>query len=1133
MPVAAQQITVGEHIPVRIETPQDYKGTSATQYGEHRWYYKLIHPEATYMALHFRDFDLGDGDVLMVSDPSGEQSYVLAGRGKMEAGTFWARHIKGDTVILNFIVTSAEGGRGFTIDEYVAGFVDIGGDPRAICGADDKENAICYTGSHPVEYGRARAVCRLLSNGSGFCTGWLCSAQNHVMTNEHCVSSSSSAMNTDFDFMAEAPTCSTPNCQNCFPGTVYGGGGIFIQDNYNLDYCLMQINVLPGEMDPAGTFGYLELDNRVAVPGEEIYIVGHPGARAKEMSIYSTHPNDPNGIPVVYSISEPACQGSGYSDVGYFADTEGGSSGSPVLARSSHKVIALHHCAYCPNRGVPIHLIYPEVQQYLTPGPTGAIELDKGVYGCADTIGIDLRDGDLQGTGAHDVVVSTTGGDTETVTLTETPANSAIFLGSIATDDAGVVVEDGTVQVADGQTVTVAYLDADNGQGGFNVTVTDTAAVDCVAPQITGVQITNIEPRSATVVITANEPVLGVVHYGLACANLQWTQQGAGYSLQATVNLASLQDDTTYFLAVEAEDEGGNVATDDNNGNCYTFTTPQTPDYFTELFDGSDNDLANWGLQFVPNGSVDYYAGCAESITALPTDPAGGTPISLSDDDYEQVTLAGGATVKLYGVSYGSFYVGSNGYLTFGSGDTDTTESLNDHFEQPRISALFDDLNPASGGSVSWKQLSDRVAVTFQNVPEYSIGGSNTFQYELFFDGRITVSYLAVSCNDGLAGLSAGNGVSPDYYETDLTNMGPCVHTPPTAFDSLEALDAGVPTVVSLPADDDGFPIPPGVMTYVIVSLPAHGVLRDPGAGPIASVPYTLVNHGHQVEFTSSAYYVGADGFQWKANDGGVPPEGGDSNVATLSLDILGVKRIIHDFPLDSDPGWSGEGEWAYGQPTGQGSYWGDPVSGYTGADVYGYNLDGDYSNYMPARYLTTPGLDCTGVTAVELRFGRWLAVEEFDTATIEVSNDGVNWVVVYDNLAARVNENAWSFMQYDISAVADNQATVYVRWGMGPTDGSYTMAGWNIDDVQLWGVAPAWCLGDSDCSGVVDFTDIEHFVAALGGASSWVAYYQAHHGGALPMCPYEVNDMNGGGVTFTDIRPFIDHLGQPCDPMQ
>jgi len=42
--------------------------------------------------------------------------------------------------------------------------------------------------------------------------------------------------------------------------------------------------------------------------------------------------------------------------------------------------------------------------------------------------------------------------------------------------------------------------------------------------------------------------------------------------------------------------------------------------------------------------------------------------------------------------------------------------------------------------------------------------------------------------------------------------------------------------------------------------------------------------------------------------------------------------------------------------------------------------------------------------------------------------------------------------VEYDISAVADGQPTVYIRWVMGPTDGSVRYCGWNIDDVELLG---------------------------------------------------------------------------------
>ncbi len=330
------------------------------------WLWELYHPGATYLAVHFDRFDLAPGERLVITDGAGGQAAVLAGQGKMDAGRFWSRHVRGDTLFMELILSTGDPRHprrvrgGFEIDAYAAGFAELPPLTKAICGDDDKENAICYASSYPTEYDRARAVARLLINGSSLCTGWLASADNHLITNEHCITSSSDALNTDYEFMSEAPNCSDSNCQLCHDGVVFSGA-TFIQDSASLDYALVQIT----SGDPAGTYGHLDIDDRSAVVGEQIYIPQHPGGRAKELGILSSASADGGGVCTVSSTSEPPCSGSGYNDVGYYCDTEGGSSGSPVLATSSHKVIALHHCANCPNRGVPITLVYAEIADFL------------------------------------------------------------------------------------------------------------------------------------------------------------------------------------------------------------------------------------------------------------------------------------------------------------------------------------------------------------------------------------------------------------------------------------------------------------------------------------------------------------------------------------------------------------------------------------------------------------------------------------------------------------------------------------------------------------------------------------------------------------------------------------------------
>ncbi|MCK4341205.1 MAG: hypothetical protein KAY37_05715 [Phycisphaerae bacterium] len=767
---------------------------------------------------------------------------------------------------------------------------------------------------------------------------------------------------------------------------------------------------------------------------------------------------------------------------------------------------------------------------------TGTIALDSPKYACSDTATITVIDCDLNLDDlVEDTVLvdieSTSEPTPESVLLTEIGPASGQFAGSIPLDTTN---SPGVLWVAPGDTVTATYIDADDGQGNYNVVLTATAVVDCTPPTISNVQTINIDPRDADVTFDCDEPALGTVHYGLSCGSLTETALGVGYAMSPTVHLANLQINTPYFYIVEAADEAGNVTIDDNGGACYTFSTPDVPDYFTELF-ASGNDLEGLSLIFTPDGSNNYYSGCVEPIIALPTDPTGGATLTLSDDDNEMISFSGGVQVLLYGSAYSSCYVGSNGYVTFGGGDTDYSETLEEHFNLPRISGLYDDLNPSSGGTVSWKETVDRVAVTWEDVPQYSGTDANTFQIEMFFDGMITITCLSLDAADGLCGLSEGNGLDPSFYMSDLSAMGSCGPRPPTASSASVQTAIGTPVTIDLMAGDDGLPDPPAALTYIVTSLPAHGTLTDLMAGVITSVPYTLASGGNRVVYTPSAWYAGPDGFHFKANDGGIPPEGGDSNIAAISITV-GGPAMIYSFPLDTDPGWPTSGEWAFGAPTGQGaSQYGnpDPTSGATGNYVYGVNLYGDYSITPGGPYYVTLGpLDLSTATGVELKFQRWLNTDyqNYAYATIDVSNNGSTWVNTWDNGHSPITDSAWALYQYDISAVADNQAKVYVRWGYEIGTGAFAYSGWNIDDIEIWGVVPIVppiCPGDSNCDGEVSWRDVDYFVAGINdNLAGWVAMFAP----GQPTCPYENNDVNDdGSVNWRDIDPLVDLMNTTC----
>jgi hypothetical protein len=267
------------------------------------------------------------------------------------------------------------------------------------------------------------------------------------------------------------------------------------------------------------------------------------------------------------------------------------------------------------------------------------------------------------------------------------------------------------------------------------------------------------------------EPAEQALHYEVEIAtdanftNIVYSATAAEASHTVAEYLATL---TLHYWHVRAINGCGESGYSD----AFNFMTLEQPDYFTEQFSG-DFDVENFTVELTPDGSGDYYRMCGAAATELPTDPSGGTTLNISEDGYQRVYLTDGQTVSLYGVDYGSFYVCDNGYITFESGDSTYEESLAVHFNQPRISLLFDDLT-VGGGTVSWKQLEDRAAVTYDDVPEYGTGNHNTFQVELFFDGEIHITWLSMDCGDAIVGLSEGTGLPGDFVESDISAAGSC-----------------------------------------------------------------------------------------------------------------------------------------------------------------------------------------------------------------------------------------------------------------------------------------------------------------------------------------------------------------------
>ncbi|MBI4468974.1 MAG: hypothetical protein HY650_06610, partial [Acidobacteria bacterium] len=197
---------------------------------------------------------------------------------------------------------------------------------------------------------------------------------------------------------------------------------------------------------------------------------------------------------------------------------------------------------------------------------------------------------------------------------------------------------------------------------------------------------------------------------------------------------------------------GPNSTADQDQGNIAVINDDGT---LLEIF-----NLANRAIEFTPTGAGGYsVASLSASLEAQ-----GSTRLSLADDASSSQAL--GFNFPFYNVNRTTAFVNSNGNLTFGSGDADSTPSIAEFASgSPRIAPLWNDFNPATTvnpNGVFYRSAAGptRAIFTWTSVPEFNTTNSNTFQVVLFSDGRIRFTYGAMAAKDGLTGLSNGSSSS-------------------------------------------------------------------------------------------------------------------------------------------------------------------------------------------------------------------------------------------------------------------------------------------------------------------------------------------------------------------------------------
>lgn len=172
-------------------------------------------------------------------------------------------------------------------------------------------------------------------------------------------------------------------------------------------------------------------------------------------------------------------------------------------------------------------------------------------------------------------------------------------------------------------------------------------------------------------------------------------------------------------------------------------------------------NLQGTGVRFSPAA-----AGYSASRIALPLEPATGTPLALTDDSSQPVTLS--FAFPFFGQTYTQAFVNSDGNVTFiekddASTDRDIGRLVNG---PPRIAPLLADFNVEKGGTISFQDLHDHATVTWTAVPQFDQTDTNTFQVTLWADGRVDFVYGAGVSTAIVAGAV---GIAPGGAQGGLT----------------------------------------------------------------------------------------------------------------------------------------------------------------------------------------------------------------------------------------------------------------------------------------------------------------------------------------------------------------------------
>jgi len=211
--------------------------------------------------------------------------------------------------------------------------------------------------------------------------------------------------------------------------------------------------------------------------------------------------------------------------------------------------------------------------------------------------------------------------------------------------------------------------------------------------------------------------------------------------------------------------------------------------------DGSNYDNTYNNLPVAANTHWDEYikggssgggstANYTMSSTTYSWDASATTATGCTGDD-QAVTVNIGFTFNFYGTNYTTVNICSNGFLNFGTTSTAYSPASIPNTAAPNamIAALWRDLNPSGGGTITYYSSSSKFVVSYNAVKNYSNTSTQTFQVILTPDGKIKVQWGSITTSESYSSGVENAAGSVGVAATAAANSA-VLFTPPSSWSS-------------------------------------------------------------------------------------------------------------------------------------------------------------------------------------------------------------------------------------------------------------------------------------------------------------------------------------------------------------